>query len=49
MKIVIALLLLLALGAPAPAQSAADACSSLVPAAIGGPLLAADRNVVELR
>jgi L-ascorbate metabolism protein UlaG (beta-lactamase superfamily) len=48
-NVVITALLLAALVAPVPARSAGDACSSLVPAAIGGPLLPADRNVAVLR
>ena len=50
MKIAVAALAALLLAGPVPAQSQPnDACSSLVPAAIGGPLLPRDRNTVVLR
>ena len=50
MRVLAAILFATALLAPLPGDAQpADACASLVPAAIGGPLLPANRNVVELR
>jgi L-ascorbate metabolism protein UlaG (beta-lactamase superfamily) len=48
-NVLAAAIIVVTCGQPAAAQTATDPCSSLVPAAIGGPSLPADRNVVELR